>query len=137
MGGGTTTVAAGAAYYLSTSTGQPKGLHAQKEQPAKTDPEGVRSLATQSEPGRLGGAGQANTENETRFVSRLFDTRKMRVTCTAGKGQGQQEVTLSGTGLGDCRVSAQRMNRSVAIATVKDVEPRVYRCFSGGEMRCE
>ena len=132
-GGATTAIAGGTVFYFHINAGQPMGLHAQEDPPAKTDPVRVRSLGAEKDPGSVGG----HMKNQTRFVSRLFDTRKMRVTCTAGKGQGQQEVTLSGANLGDCRISAQRKNRSVAVATVKDAEPRVYRCFSHGEMRCE
>ncbi len=70
------------------------------------------------------------------FVSRLAGTRKMKVQCDHATADGVDEVSLPGTELGGCTVTAIDGSRRRQTAVVPAVEARRYVCFDGDARDC-
>lgn len=72
-----------------------------------------------------------------RFTSRLPGPKKLQVRCDGGQGEGVDVVSVAGTDLGSCTVSALGADRKRASTVIKVTEPREYVCFEGESTTCE
>jgi len=92
-------------------------------------------------PEEVGAAPSEPAPNEdfagARFESLWEGTKKIAVRCDNVKADGVSEATVEGENLGSCTVTAIGASRNRQTAVVKQVEPRHYRCFKGGEKTCE
>ncbi len=72
------------------------------------------------------------------FQSLAEGTRKVKVSCGGGKASEEgSSVVLELSGDPKCTVTAYLDDRSRITAIVMDASEGNYRCFEGGEQRCE
>ena len=71
------------------------------------------------------------------FTSLESDTAKVIVRCDEEKARGAESATIEMAAATSCSVTAIRSDRSRLTAVVANAETGSYRCFEGGESKCE
>lgn len=71
-----------------------------------------------------------------RFISKANNTKKLRVTCSEGKGKGKQEAVVPVTNATECSITAIRSDMSRVMAVVKATSSNRYICFENDEAEC-
>jgi hypothetical protein len=72
------------------------------------------------------------------FISLAEGTRKVKVSCSGGKSDAKGDTVVYDAGPDPkCTVTAYMEDRSRLTAIVTDVDEGTWRCFEGGEKRCE